>query len=843
MSKTIVNSNCPEFGYELLSSVPYAYNLFLKGDLKETISGFDTSCLYFFSPKHTETNCNRSWDNMKKLWDTKFPNISIHRPQLDWELFSPPPFKEYYKDKSIKFEKEVIVIFNRYNKEWNGPPINYLDLPTLDALFTMLSNEYQVIYINLTKGDKYFDGAKPMELNDDKILKKYPNVYSLYDVMGMYPELSINEIQLRIFANCTKYVSSNGGQLILSAYFGGENIIFSKKTRELDPNVNSFYKWYHKLGGAVFQHVNNYGDLLELVKQKWVLKKPLINILVRTSGRPNYFNNCVKSIYSQTYKNWNLIIGVDNKNTLSYSQPALGRDVRYDYSKLVIPSAPDSDEYGVKFPYNLYLNDLQNEVKDGYVIYLDDDDKLEDEHSLLKLINVIKTNDDFVIWRVKFPNRLVPSDKNFGGPPVMKDISGIGFSFHIKNKEIWEPYKRGDYRVAKKLYDKIPNKIFLNEIITTLQREIEDGMGKKDDKIVFNQTTNDKLLSIIIPTFNNTNFLIECLESIVTSIGDNICEILVGIDSCQKTLSLVKKNIFDQRISFYYFDKNVGPYVVKNSLSKISNSNNILFFDSDDIMDKNMVGDVIDGLNGYDCVKPVYIDFNDGDIININSKKYLGEGVFGVKKSIFNYLNGFEPWMCAADSDFMGRLYKNRYKLRYTNRINFYRRIHKNGLTSRPDTGMSSPLRSQYAKLSRNKKVAGPLKIMVTEPYSLINGVNYLYKMVYDNNTLNVVDPNYELMLKLRKESLDKVFNHKNYRVKTPVEKIEKKISSINYEKINNLLNNKVIPKPIPKVKEDNKVPENKITTNKEMVKLNFPGKKNRRSNDPTMTFFRKINK
>jgi len=52
MSKTIVNSNCPEFGYELLSSVPYAYNLFLKGDLKETISGFDTSCLYFFSPKH-----------------------------------------------------------------------------------------------------------------------------------------------------------------------------------------------------------------------------------------------------------------------------------------------------------------------------------------------------------------------------------------------------------------------------------------------------------------------------------------------------------------------------------------------------------------------------------------------------------------------------------------------------------------------------------------------------------------------------------------------------------------------------------------------------------------------
>ena len=140
MGLNIVNSNCPEFGYELLSSVPYAYNLHLKGELGETISAFDTSCLYFFSPKHTETNCQRSWDNMGKLWKDNFPNIKIHRPQLDWDLFTPPPFKEFYKDKSIKFEKEVIVIFNRYNKEWNEPPINYLDLKTLDILFNMLSN-------------------------------------------------------------------------------------------------------------------------------------------------------------------------------------------------------------------------------------------------------------------------------------------------------------------------------------------------------------------------------------------------------------------------------------------------------------------------------------------------------------------------------------------------------------------------------------------------------------------------------------------------------------------------------------------------------------------------------
>ena len=91
---------------------------------------------------------------------------------------------------------------------------------------------------------------------------------------------------------------------------------------------------------------------------------------------------------------------------------------------------------------------------------------------------------------------------------------------------------------------------------------------------------------------------------------------------------------------------------------------------------------------------------------------------------------------------------------------------------------------------------------------------------------------------------MDKVFNHKNYRVSTPVEKIEKKILPVNYEKINNLLKNKVIPKPIPKVKQVNNTPENKNTiSNKEMIKLNFPGKKNRRINLPYINVGEKINK
>ena len=482
MENKTVNSNCPEFGYELLSAVPYAYNLHLKGELKDTISGFDTSCLYFFSPNHVETDCKRSWDNMNKLWSTNFPNIHIHRKDLDWDLFTPPPLKEFYKSSKIEFEKETVVIFNRYNYEWGRPPINYLDLPTLEKLFTMLEDKYQVIYINIKGHKKYYDGVDPLELGDDEVLKNHPKVISINDLINKYPDLSYNEIQVRVFANCEKYISSNGGQLILSAYFGGENIIFSKECRELNPEVNSFYRWYYKLGGGVFQHVNNYNDLIDLVKLKWVDDKPLFNILIRTSGRPNYFKDCLESIYKQKYKNWNLIIGIDDKESEKYTQSAKGRTIFYDYSSVKNEKKTKSEEYGIFFKYNLYLNDLQKQVTKGYIIYLDDDDALNDENSLYDLSNEIQNEDQFIMWRVKFPNRLVPSNENFGKNPVMKDVSGIGFAFHNKYKIDWEPYKRGDYRIAKKLHEVIPKKTYLNKVITKLQREIEDGFGRKDDK-------------------------------------------------------------------------------------------------------------------------------------------------------------------------------------------------------------------------------------------------------------------------------------------------------------------------------------------------------------------------
>ena len=221
-----------------------------------------------------------------------------------------------------------------------------------------------------------------------------------------------------------------------------------------------------------------------MVKQKWVDDKPIINILIRTSGRPNYFKNCIQSIYDQTYRNWNIIVGVDDLNSKKYVQPEKCTLVEYDYTQYNFLVKPVGDEYGKEFIFNLYINDLYNYVKPGYILILDDDDVLYGPNSLKKMTSGIYDNQTLVFWRVKFTNRLVPSDNNFGGPPVLRDIDSCGFLFPSSYKIKWEPYKRGDYRVSRDLYKLVPNKLYINEILTKIQRSDGGGNGRRDDLVV-----------------------------------------------------------------------------------------------------------------------------------------------------------------------------------------------------------------------------------------------------------------------------------------------------------------------------------------------------------------------
>ena len=207
-----------------------------------------------------------------------------------------------------------------------------------------------------------------------------------------------------------------------------------------------------------------------------------------------------------------------------------------------------------------------------------------------------------------------------------------------------------------------------------------------------------------------------------SSLNQNV-EILIGIDGCINTLEHFTKRAIGPNVKIFYFDENNGPYSIKNTLASISKSNKLIFFDSDDLMLKDMITYMNEKLDHFVCIKPRMLNFDNLTNTEIKGLNNYGEGVFGIQKDVFLNMNGFEPWMCAADSDFMGRLYKSNSKINFSKKPLFKRRIHSNSLTTNRDTGMRSVLRHHYFKIMKSKKGSGNPEILNTRNYTYFDSM------------------------------------------------------------------------------------------------------------------------
>jgi hypothetical protein len=192
------------------------------------------------------------------------------------------------------------------------------------------------------------------------------------------------------------------------------------------------------------------------------------------------FKKCRESIMTQTYSNRRHIISIDDAESEEYV-----KDFNFiRMKKLQMESAPVKvgNVYLNKRPHNLYLNSLMDEVEEGWIIYLDDDDMFSTKDSLGEIARLLKGREDWMaIWRVKFGDKIIPETEYWIKPPVCEHISGIGFCFHSKHKRFayWDAWAAGDYRVASRLYRIIPNHCWILDILT--QAQAGWGGGRRQD--------------------------------------------------------------------------------------------------------------------------------------------------------------------------------------------------------------------------------------------------------------------------------------------------------------------------------------------------------------------------
>jgi hypothetical protein len=265
-----------EFAFELLAVIPYAYWLHTRGLLERTVSTPDTRPLYYFSPHHEERPVSRRYVPITE-YPIGRPGLFRYDPKgfprrLDTRRWLPPPYKAVYASSRFVWDRQPCIICNKYSDEqyrWYRGPANFIDNTTLFALIDRLRTRYQVVYVRPRAADIVNDHQTIGNLGDiEAVEQAFPEVRTIQQLRAEYPDLSYNELQLRLFAGCERFVSVLGGSSYLASWFCGTNVVLAKRGWEVA--CGAYDGWFDRFSGARVMRVRSGRELLRTVEREYL---------------------------------------------------------------------------------------------------------------------------------------------------------------------------------------------------------------------------------------------------------------------------------------------------------------------------------------------------------------------------------------------------------------------------------------------------------------------------------------------------------------------------------------------------------------------------------------------
>lgn len=288
-----------EFGFELTTMLPYAYYLHRVGRLNSTASCGAMSALYYFSPHHENRACQRSYGHSKVLTAKHgFPLWWGDWPEDAWVHWQAPPFRAHFQamalpddwPRSLSWKslsaKPLVVIANKYTIEWDHDPVNFISLDALDKLLTLLTPHFVVVYNRpLLQRGAGADDQKALPFEDHDLVRgwQHPDNSSKATLPIVLQDLStpdgdMNLQQLLVYSRSTRFISVQGGVMVLPSYFGGIHVIVHREGRE--HGSNAYETAFPRLGGAFYQIVRRDDELITRVEQSIVVPQ-VANLLNR----------------------------------------------------------------------------------------------------------------------------------------------------------------------------------------------------------------------------------------------------------------------------------------------------------------------------------------------------------------------------------------------------------------------------------------------------------------------------------------------------------------------------------------------------------------------------------
>ena len=288
-----------EFGLDMVRGLPRLYHC-VKNNLKhQAFVKKDLMEMYkLFSDNVYEQD---------KWWPRNPDDLySFERPEWTKSYWTPPPLQEMFKDK-IKFDKPTLVINNKFVSELSLNATNrcleqypnldlsmdtmiekntfvsvsHYSLPFISKLVEKFSDKYQIIYISPIHEKGYFTDLNPdLDVPDyEYIEENHPEVYTIKQHMKDR-DITYNIAQFELEATSDKHLSLLGGNCKVSAYFGGDVIIYlgeiwkygSPNHRDGKKGERGIFKtgsWLRHLSGANIVQLNTYKDILEYTEKNW----------------------------------------------------------------------------------------------------------------------------------------------------------------------------------------------------------------------------------------------------------------------------------------------------------------------------------------------------------------------------------------------------------------------------------------------------------------------------------------------------------------------------------------------------------------------------------------------
>lgn len=164
--------------------------------------------------------------------------------------------------------------------------------------------------------------------------------------------------------------------------------------------------------------------------------KPVVSILISTTGQSKYFKDCLESVFEQTFKDWELLICVD------------GGVLNSDIHKIIDDPRVKiyNNIHNMGLPYSLNL--LIREARGDYIARMDDDDTMHNDR-IKEQVKIFKSN----IIDVCCTAANIVNEENLvtGYLPRQKSFNIFGFAF--KNPVIHPSVMYKSQWIKSNLYD------------------------------------------------------------------------------------------------------------------------------------------------------------------------------------------------------------------------------------------------------------------------------------------------------------------------------------------------------------------------------------------------------